>query len=200
MTTLEDMTAVKQTPTCTLGEQQALPNDYDHTFYIPIPLLPPGLAGSDLGARISTSTMTNTVPMSPVAAVYWKRAINQAADYLKTSCLNDSGASVYVLAGTTINIDKITVIGNGVTVPEVVWLAACCIGENLDKVSSFGLYTYNQYDRNPVAVSVQGLENLLNSEYSKFVKDEKTVSLFPGYEEACRVPENDVSSEIDIHV
>ena len=195
VTPFEDIVKA-DTPLCELGQYQALPIDYEHSSYIPLPLLPPSLVGDDIGARISTFAMTNIVPFEPAVATLWKRAIAKASTYLSTSCLSVSKApEIYILSGTTVNDAKVNVIGNGVTVPDMIWMSACCIQS--DTVSSFAIFVYNTYDQTPSLVTVSAMQELLKVEFSKGAQSvAPDFRLYPGEDDRCHQMASKVSFPI----
>lgn len=196
-----DLTSDCQIPVCKLGRKQALPSDFDHTRYKIMPLLPPNLIGSDLGQRIATFTMTNVVPMEPTVFSSWKRALKAVRTFAAKTCQipeekqNNHTADtpeLFLLSGSVAPLRNIVLIGNDVTVPEIVWLAACC--KKGDDVSSFGIYTYNQYGQSPAIVSIENLQILLQSMYYDNIGKIK-MDLFPAFNNTCSDIQNDVSHE-----
>lgn len=190
MAPFDDVVLKQRAPLCELGEFQALPTDFDHSSYIPTPLISPGLVGNDLGARISTFTMTNMVPLEPTLVTYWKNALVRVESYMRETCTGSVGSpEIFILSGTA--ADNATSIGNGVTVPEIVWMSVCCVVDN--EVSSFAIYANNQFGERPYQASVSDLQSVLRSKLST---QSAEVSLFPGNDNACSLASNHVSFAI----
>lgn len=206
MTSPKELTSQCELPACQFGKKQALPSDFEYSGYKMMPLLPPDLIGWDLGQKVATFTMTNVVPMEITVYSAWKRSLQTVRKFAKDICeipvqfpFEDAGKhrrdghdlpELYLLSGTVSPLNHMEVIGNDVIVPEIVWIAACCAhGKD---VSSFGIYTYNQYGQSPTIVSMDNLHVLLQSMYYDNV-DQIKINLYPAFDSLCSAPENDVS-------
>ncbi|WAR01203.1 hypothetical protein MAR_007761 [Mya arenaria] len=194
---------------CILGTHQATPSDFEHAGYEPTPLVPPELAGSDLAAQISTYAITNTVPLDQTVVPFWKNVIKGVRNYASSSCNipyrsygRDSEEDVqdmpamHLISGAVVGKDaRVKVIGNDVTVPEMIWMAACC--SQGEKIQSFGVYTYNSFGQKPAFVSLDKLQLLLQSLYFN-TDDVINIELFPAFERVCKDLDNDVSLYVNI--
>lgn len=94
-----------------LGTSQALEEDYESSEYQPGPLFPSSL-----------NVLTNSVPVTKEVQEKWASEIDQ---FIKEGLLPHcpSGDDLHLIAGT---VPSTTKINDKVTVPEFVWLAACC--------------------------------------------------------------------------
>lgn len=194
MISIDQLHSVERIPLCALGEKQALPTDFEHTRYVPVPLLSPRLVGTDIGSRIATFAMTNAVPIETTLVTHWTNAVEHAAQYLERRSQNESKSKpdIYVISGTVSSNQNVNVIGNGVHIPKIVWMAVCGYLDN-EMFFSFGFYANNQYEQKPRFVSVQNLQDLLNAEHEDDMQEKTNVVLFPGKENLCSLPTNDVS-------
>ncbi|XP_063807541.1 endonuclease domain-containing 1 protein [Pseudophryne corroboree] len=103
-----------------LGTNQALEEDYASSDYQPGPLF----------HRVP-SLLTNAVPLSENVKEKWAKDVDHLIERLLPHCGN--GGDLHLLAGTVPSNNKIK---DKVTVPEYVWLAACC---NIPDAWSFGV-------------------------------------------------------------
>lgn len=206
MTTAREMTSQCEIPACTFGKKQALPSDYDHSGYKILPLLPPDLVGWDIGKKISTLTMTNTIPVEPTLYSAWRRshqlvrkfAVDTCRIPLETPSQDEQThrhdghdlPELYLLSGTVAPNNHYEVIGNDVIVPQIIWLAACCA--HGAEVSSFGVYMYNNFGENPAVVSLEQLHDLLQSAYYDNIEEIK-IDLYPAFDSLCSAGINDMS-------
>ncbi|XP_045175808.2 uncharacterized protein LOC123536571 [Mercenaria mercenaria] len=206
-----EMTSQCNIPTCQFGRKQALPSDFDYSGYKMMPLLPPDLIGWDLGQKVSTFSMTNVVPLEPTVYSVWKRNLQMVRKFAIETCKipvelpyqdykqhrrdGHDLPELYLLSGTVAPLNHMEVIGNDVIVPEIVWMAACC-AHGAD-VSSFGIYSYNQYGQIPAIVSIENLHVLLQSMYYDNV-DKIKIDLFPAFDSLCSYPGNDISFDLVI--
>lgn len=102
-----------------LGSKQALNTDYLDSHYQRGQLYPFTLS-SDL--QMATFTLTNSVPMSQSFQERWYMNLNSLMDQaLVPHCGN--GEDLYIITGAVPSGSKLK---DKVTVPEFVWLAACC--------------------------------------------------------------------------
>ncbi|XP_006833806.1 PREDICTED: endonuclease domain-containing 1 protein [Chrysochloris asiatica] len=102
-----------------LGNKQALNTDYLDSDYQRGQLYPFPL-GNDF--QMATYTLTNTVPMTPSFRKRWYMNLNSLMDQaLAPHCGN--GEDLYIVTGVVPSDHKVK---DKVTVPEFVWLAACC--------------------------------------------------------------------------
>lgn len=207
----KELTSKCEIPNCHFGKKQALPSDFEYSGYKMVPLLPPDLIGWDLDQKVATLTMTNVVPMEATIYSAWKRTIQMVRKFAIDTCkipveLPNHDAEqhrrdghylpeLYLLSGSVAPLNHMEVIGNDVIVPEIIWTAACCA--HGAEVSSFGIYSYNQYGQIPAIVSIENLQVLLQSMYYDNV-DKIKIDLFPAFDSLCGAPENDVSLELVI--
>ncbi|XP_061847511.1 endonuclease domain-containing 1 protein [Colius striatus] len=103
-----------------LGTNQALASDYVGSGYERGLLNPSGLHGEEF--QVATYTLTNAVPLSPSLSKSWHRDIGRVVEQaLAPQCSQKD--HLYLLAGAIPS----SVRANGkVSVPEALWLAACC--------------------------------------------------------------------------
>ncbi|KAL4224858.1 Endonuclease domain-containing 1 protein [Mactra antiquata] len=209
MTSIREITTKCDIPSCTYGEKQALPSDFDHSGYTMMPLLPPDLVGWDIGMKISTLTMTNIVPLEPTLYSTWRKSHRLVRKFAVETCRipvetpsqddethRQDGhdlPELYLVSGTVAPKNHFEVIGNDVIVPEIIWFSACCAhGAN---VSSFGLYMRNRFGESPTVVSVGQLHEVLQSSYYENT-DEIKIDLYPAYGSLCSADTNDISYKI----
>lgn len=98
---------------------------------------------------------------------------------------------VYVLSGTYASKKHVEVIGNDVTVPELFWISVCC-AHGAD-VASFGVYVHNEFQAQPLIVSIKTLQAVLRI-YDDF--NQTDINLYPAFDSICSAEENDVSFKI----
>lgn len=211
ITSIEDLTSDCQVPVCKFGRKQALPSDFYNTRYELLPLMSPDIIGNELGQRVAALTMTNVVAMEPTVFSSWKRVLKAVRKFAIGTChvpfkeklaadevLQDNVPDVpemHLLAGSVAPLRTILLIGNDVTVPEIIWMAACC--KRGDYFSSFGIYVYNQYGQSPAIVSIENLQVLLQSMYYDNVEKTK-IDLFPAFNSSCSELRNDASLDVII--
>ncbi|NXW91881.1 ENDD1 protein, partial [Alopecoenas beccarii] len=103
-----------------LGANQALTSDYVGSGYERGLLNPSSLNEEDF--QIATYTLTNAVPLSPSLSKSWHRDIGRVVEQaLVPHCSKKD--HLYLLAGA---IPSSTRVKGKVSVPETLWLAACC--------------------------------------------------------------------------
>ncbi|NXS00046.1 ENDD1 protein, partial [Oxylabes madagascariensis] len=103
-----------------LGENQALTSDYVGSGY-ERGLLNPSLLNED-DFQVATHTLTNAVPLSPALSKSWHRDIGKVVEQaLIPHCSKMD--HLYLLAGA---IPSSVQVKGKVSVPESLWLAACC--------------------------------------------------------------------------
>jgi len=194
---------------CDYGSYQAMPSAFQHEGFVGVPIIPPELAGAPMAKKIAMFSVTNTVAMDQTVASFWKKAMQQiyafainecglamrsTGDVMESNGALDGQPALFLLSGALNALGSATkTIGNGVTVPEMVWMAGCCSSEHRHR--SFGIYTYNRFGQRPSIVSLDKLQLLLQSMYFDNV-NKVNIDLFPGFNGICLSPENDVASEI----
>ncbi|XP_062582447.1 uncharacterized protein LOC134244193 isoform X2 [Saccostrea cucullata] len=196
----EDMTFEQR---CQLGVYQAIESDYENQPYQLQYLLAPELAGSDVAKRIATLSMTNTVPIHASIYSAWKQALESVRKYAINVCgvinldqnvenhhrrKKNNSADLHILAGGVPSENK--TIGNDVNVPDVIWLAGCCVKGGETK--SFAIYVRNVQNGQIISAPVEQVEVLL----SDLHKSEPTVRLFPALNGMCADLQNDVSKYV----
>ncbi|XP_066227065.1 endonuclease domain-containing 1 protein [Saccopteryx leptura] len=102
-----------------LGSKQALNADYLDSDYQRGQLYPFSLS-SDF--HMTTFTLTNAAPMTPTFQKRWYMNLNSLMDRALTPQCG-SGDDLYIITGAVPSDVKVK---DKVTVPELVWLAACC--------------------------------------------------------------------------
>ncbi|NXO23648.1 ENDD1 protein, partial [Cisticola juncidis] len=103
-----------------LGENQALTSDYVGSGY-ERGLLNPSLLNEE-DFQVATYTLTNAVPLSPALSKSWHRDIGKVVEQaLIPHCSKMD--HLYLLAGA---IPSGVQVKGKVSVPESLWLAACC--------------------------------------------------------------------------
>uniref|UniRef100_A0A8C5P786 Uncharacterized protein n=1 Tax=Leptobrachium leishanense TaxID=445787 RepID=A0A8C5P786_9ANUR len=120
---------------------QALEEDYDSSEYQPVSLFP-----------ASVNVLTNAVPLSKEVKEKWASEIDQ---FIKETLLPHcpSGENLHLIAGTVPSTVK---VNDKVTVPEFVWLAACC---NVPDAWSTGILKGTVDADNLVDITLEELEN-----------------------------------------
>ncbi|XP_069325149.1 endonuclease domain-containing 1 protein [Eulemur rufifrons] len=102
-----------------LGSKQALNTDYLDSDYQRGQLYPFPLSGD---FQVATYALTNSAPMTPSFQERWYMNLNSLMDRaLSPQCGN--GEDLYIITGAVPSDHKVK---DRVTVPELVWLAACC--------------------------------------------------------------------------
>uniref|UniRef100_A0A8D1BV31 Endonuclease domain-containing 1 protein n=1 Tax=Sus scrofa TaxID=9823 RepID=A0A8D1BV31_PIG len=102
-----------------LGSKQALNADYLGSDYQTGQLYPFSLSSDP---HTATFTLTNAAPMTPSFQKQWYLTLNSLMDLaLSPQCGN--GEELYILTGAVPSDLKVK---DKVTIPEFVWLAACC--------------------------------------------------------------------------
>lgn len=188
---------------CQLGEYQALESDYNNQPYQLQYLLAPDIAGSETSDRIATLSLTNSVPIHASIYSAWKQALSSVRKYSIDVCgvvkldggeenhhrrkKNDS-PDMHIVAGGVPSTNN--TIGNDVNVPDVIWLAGCCVKGGETK--SFAVYVRNVQNGQIMSAPVEQLEVLLSDLY----KSEPTVRLFPALNGMCADLQNDVSKYV----
>lgn len=188
---------------CQLGEYQALESDYNNQPYQLQYLLAPDIAGSETSDRIATLSLTNSVPIHASIYSAWKQALSSVRKYSIDVCgvvnldggeenhhrrkKNDS-PDMHIVAGGVPSTNN--TIGNDVNVPDVIWLAGCCVRGGETK--SFAVYVRNVQNGQIISAPVEQLEVLLSDLY----KSEPTVRLFPALNGMCADLQNDVSKYV----
>ena len=187
-----------------------MPSDFDLSGYRIAPLLSPDIIGGALSKRLSTFTLTNAAPMEPTVFSKWKKVLQSVRKFEQDECripvlhyTDDKDVhtsryghelpEVYLLSGTYASKNHVEVIGNGVTVPGLFWLAVCC-AHGAD-VASFGVYVYNEFEAQPKIVSIQTLQTVLKINYGYNQTD---ITLYPAFDSICSAEENDISFKIYI--
>lgn len=103
-----------------LGASQALTTDYVDSGYGRGQLNPSSLNEDDF--QRATYTLTNAVPMTPSLSKSWYRDVENVVEQaLVPHCANR--ASLYLVAGA---VPSSLRVKNKVSIPEFLWLAACC--------------------------------------------------------------------------
>ncbi|XP_009930903.2 endonuclease domain-containing 1 protein [Opisthocomus hoazin] len=103
-----------------LGTNQALTSDYVGSGYVRGLLNPSLLNEEDF--QMATYTLTNAVPLSPSLSKSWHRDIGRVVEQaLVPHCSKKN--HLYLLAGA---IPSSVRVKGKVSVPETLWLAACC--------------------------------------------------------------------------
>ncbi|XP_037019331.2 endonuclease domain-containing 1 protein [Artibeus jamaicensis] len=102
-----------------LGSKQALSSDYLDSDYQRGQLYPFSL-GSDF--HTAMFALTNAAPMTPTFQERWYMNLNGLMDQALTPQCG-SGDDLYIITGAVPSDSKVK---DRVTVPELVWLAACC--------------------------------------------------------------------------
>ncbi|KAM5186488.1 endonuclease domain-containing 1 protein [Callospermophilus lateralis] len=135
-----------------LGSKQALNTDYLDSVYQRGQLYPFTLS-SDL--QMATFTLTNSVPMTQSFQERWYMNLNSLVDQaLVPHCGN--GEDLYIITGAVPSGSKVK---DKVTIPEFVWLAACCAAPGGGWAMGFVKHTG---DRDIIEdVMVKDLEKLL---------------------------------------
>ncbi|KAM8817898.1 endonuclease domain-containing 1 protein [Rhynchonycteris naso] len=102
-----------------LGSKQALNADYLDSDYQRGQLYPFSLSSD---SHMTTFTLTNAAPMTPTFQKRWYMNLNSLMNQaLSPQC--GSGDDLYIITGAVPSDIKVK---DKVTVPEFVWLAACC--------------------------------------------------------------------------
>ncbi|XP_040282252.1 endonuclease domain-containing 1 protein [Bufo bufo] len=127
----------------TLGTNQALEEDYASTDYQPGPLY-----------HRAPSALTSAVPLTPEFKEKWAADVDL---FIKEKLLPhcENGENLHLLAGA---VPSDTKINDKVTVPEYVWLAACC---NIPDAWSLGVIKRTDNVDGLEQVPVEELENQL---------------------------------------
>ncbi|XP_074072592.1 endonuclease domain-containing 1 protein [Macrotis lagotis] len=103
-----------------LGSKQALSTDYLDSDYRKGQLYLSSLNGDDF--QMATNTLTNAAPMTQSFKERWHMNVNSLMNLaLVPYCGN--GDNLYVIAGAVPSDHRVK---NKVSVPDFVWLAACC--------------------------------------------------------------------------
>ncbi|NXR09595.1 ENDD1 protein, partial [Semnornis frantzii] len=103
-----------------LGANQALTSDYVGSGYERGLLNPSSLNEEDF--QVATYTLTNAVPLSPPLSKSWHRHVGTVVEHaLAPHCSQKD--HLYLLAGA---IPSSVQVKGKVSVPETLWLAACC--------------------------------------------------------------------------
>ncbi|KAM8820799.1 endonuclease domain-containing 1 protein [Eudromia elegans] len=103
-----------------LGANQALASDYVGSGYERGLLNPSLLNEKDF--QVATYTLTNAVPLSPSLSKSWHRDVRRVVEEaLVPHCSKKD--HLYLLAGA---IPSNVLVNGKVSVPETLWLAACC--------------------------------------------------------------------------
>ncbi|NXD11900.1 ENDD1 protein, partial [Nothocercus nigrocapillus] len=103
-----------------LGANQALTSDYAGSGYERGLLNPSLLNEKDF--QMATYTLTNAVPLSPSLSKSWHRDVKRVVEQaLVPHCSKKD--HLYLLAGA---IPSNVLVNGKVSVPETLWLAACC--------------------------------------------------------------------------
>lgn len=188
---------------CQLGEYQALESDYENQPYQMQFLLAPEIAGGEVSTRVAALSLTNSLPIHASIYSAWKQALNSVRKYSLHVCgvveldenaenrhrrkKNDS-PDMHIIAGGVPS--KNVTIGKDVNVPDVIWLAGCCVKGGDTK--SFAVYVRNVQNGQIISAPVEQLEVLLSDLY----KSEPTVRLFPALNGMCADLQNDVSKYV----
>ncbi|XP_016014203.2 endonuclease domain-containing 1 protein [Rousettus aegyptiacus] len=102
-----------------LGSRQALNTDYLDSDYQGGQLYPFSLSND---FHMATFTLTNAVPMTPSFRERWYMNLNSLMDQALTPQCG-GGDDLYILTGAVPSDHNVK---DKVTIPEFVWLAACC--------------------------------------------------------------------------
>ncbi|NXY91427.1 ENDD1 protein, partial [Alcedo cyanopectus] len=105
-----------------LGANQALTSDYVDSGY-ERGLLNPSLLNEE-DFQMATYTLTNAVPLSPSLSKSWHRDIRRVVEQVLVPHCSKKD-HLYLLAGA---IPSSILVKGKVSVPETLWLAACCDG------------------------------------------------------------------------
>ncbi|CAJ0938727.1 unnamed protein product [Ranitomeya imitator] len=128
----------------TLGTNQALEEDYASTDYQPGPLY-----------HRASPALTSAVPVTPDFKEKWASDVDLLIkEKLLPHCEN--GENLHLIAGA---VPSDTKINDKVSVPEYVWLAACC---NLPKAWSLAVIKRTGDVEGLEQVTVEELENQLS--------------------------------------
>ncbi|NXH22624.1 ENDD1 protein, partial [Bucco capensis] len=137
-----------------LGANQALTSDYVGTGY-ERGLLNPSLLNEE-DFQMATYTLTNSVPLSPALSKSWHRDIRRVVEQaLAPHCSKKD--HLYLLAGA---IPSRVLVKGKVSVPESLWLAACCdapegwslgLVKNMDDENSLADLTVGQLEKQLLA-------------------------------------------------
>ncbi|XP_045674098.1 endonuclease domain-containing 1 protein [Phyllostomus hastatus] len=107
------------TTVSSLGSKQALSTDYLDSDYQRGQLYPFSLGS---GFHTAMFTLTNAAPMTPTFQERWYMNLNSLMDQALTPQCG-SGDDLYIITGAVPSDSKVK---DRVTIPEFVWLAACC--------------------------------------------------------------------------
>ncbi|KAH3884834.1 hypothetical protein DPMN_008819 [Dreissena polymorpha] len=201
--TMNEMTGINEHQ-CLLGTDQALPGDFDGSLYQAFPLIPPSLLETNIATRIAAFASTNSVPMHATVVPFWRKAILKIRKLTSETCnlpyyeysnIDESkpNKTLYLLSGTLLSSHTdISVVGNNVTVPNSIWLAACCKFGHF--VKSVGVMTRNAYGALPRFLSVAALQNEIQMKLDSI----EHVDMFRYANGACARSENDMSNGVRI--
>ncbi|XP_052823928.1 uncharacterized protein LOC106884390 isoform X3 [Octopus bimaculoides] len=155
-------------------------------------------------------TQSSTTPFTTIATPMATKSTNSAntrnigTSGSLPSMMADSSATeekaqkpqLYLVAGAVPSVDPEVTIGNGVNVPDLIWLGGCCVRGNETK--GFAVYGQNAAGRLVGATSLPQLEILLSQEYTKHTSRAHAfkIKIFPAYQGQCSKAPNDDSLKI----
>ena len=194
---------------CFYGAHQAFPVDYEHSNYEITHLLSPEIAGGSVSKRISSLTLTNTVPLHISLVTVWRQALRNirvfASDYCripvssnaqqtKNRRLSYSEPEVYTISGAVRSTDPEVLLNDRVNVPYLLWVGACCVRGA--EASSFSMYVRNDLGGQVVIGPVAQLEVMLSDLYG--AGPHSQVKVFPAYNGICSDIQHDVSESFQV--
>ncbi|KAI4881854.1 hypothetical protein NFI96_026640 [Prochilodus magdalenae] len=133
-------------------QDQANDEDYDKSGYHRGHLAPVYQARSQTCSD-ATFTLTNAAPQNPsFNSGQWRVTEALVADILGKNCL---GNSAYIVTGV---VPGSGTLKNRVRVPSHFWTAYCCLGNNLQKITSGGFIGENKNDavQNMTVTALEG--------------------------------------------
>uniref|UniRef100_A0A8C8VR34 Endonuclease domain containing 1 n=1 Tax=Pelusios castaneus TaxID=367368 RepID=A0A8C8VR34_9SAUR len=137
-----------------LGASQALSTDYVDSGYERGQLNPSSLNEADF--QLATYTLTNAVPMTPSLSKSWYREVENVVDQaLVPHCANR--ARLYLVTGAVPSSLRVKA---KVSIPESLWLAACC---DAPEAWSVGFVKHMSEESRIEGLSVEELEKQLPS-------------------------------------
>ncbi|XP_074837719.1 endonuclease domain-containing 1 protein [Carettochelys insculpta] len=137
-----------------LGANQALTTDYVDSGYERGQLNPSSLNEGDF--QLATYTLTNAVPMTPSLSESWHRDVESIVEQaVAPHCGHE--ARLYLVAGA---VPSALRVKDKVSVPEFLWLAACC---DAPEAWSVGFVKHRQDEDSLADLSVEELEKQLPS-------------------------------------
>ncbi|CAI5773361.1 domain-containing 1 [Podarcis lilfordi] len=138
-----------------LGSKQAVTADYVDSGYERGQLNPSSLHNGD--HEIATYTLTNAVPLTPPLHEIWHWEIESlVGEALAPHC--DNGKGLYLVSGA---IPSTLKVKDKVSVPESLWLAACC--DDGSKTWSLGFIKQATAENRLEDLTVEALEKTLHA-------------------------------------